>query len=76
MKSEGTYFLTVDFRPLGFESSDEEFCRLITTKAGVSAVPISAFYRERAVNNYLRFCFCKRDTILQEAIDRLANYFS
>ena len=76
LKSEGTYFLTVDFRPLGFESSDEEFCRLITTKAGVSAVPISAFYRERAVNNYLRFCFCKRDTLLQEAIDRLANYFS
>ena len=76
MESKGTYFLTVDFRPLGFERSDEEFCRLITTKAGVSAVPISAFYREKAVNNYVRFCFCKRDILLQEAIDRLANYFS
>ena len=76
MGSEGTYFLTVDFRPLGFTGTDEDFCKEITTKAGVGAVPISAFYQDGDVNHFARFCFCKSDAVLNEAIGRLASYFS
>ena len=40
----GTYFITADFRPLGFNGDDVEFCRHITTEAGVTAIPVTAFY--------------------------------
>lgn len=76
MKSEGTYFLTADFRPLGFRGTDEEFCHHITTKAGVGAVPFSAFYQDVDVDHFVRFCFCKGDALLDEAIGRLEKYFS
>ena len=75
LESAGTYFLTVDFRPLGFNGNDEEFCRQITTEAGVTAVPVSAFFQEADVDHFARFCFCKGDALLDEAIDRLARHF-
>jgi N-succinyldiaminopimelate aminotransferase len=76
MESEGTYFLTVDFRPLGFNGDDVEFCRHITVEAGVTAVPVSAFYQEADVDHFARFCFCKGEALLDQAIDRLAAHFS
>jgi aspartate/methionine/tyrosine aminotransferase len=76
LDSEGTYFLTVDFRSLGFNGTDEEFCRHITTEAGVGAVPVSAFYQAGDVNHLARFCFCKGDALIDEAIGRLAKHFS
>ncbi len=72
---DGTYFINADFRPLGFEGTDEEFCRHITLKAGVTAVPVSAFYQGGGVDHLARFCFCKQDQVLLEAIDRLARHF-
>lgn len=76
LPSRGTYFLTADFRPLGFNGSDTEFCRHITTEAGVTAVPVSAFYQDKAVDHFARFCFCKRDTMMDEALERLLRHFA
>ena len=76
LPSGGTYFLTVDFRPVGFNGTDEAFCRHITTEAGVAAVPVSAFYQEAEVDHFARFCFCKRDHVLDEAVSRLKHYFA
>ncbi len=81
MESEGTYFLTVDFRPLlgrmgGFNGDDVEFCHHITTKAGVAAVPVSAFYQEADVDHFVRFCFCKGEALLDQALERLSRHFS
>ncbi|OUR77065.1 aminotransferase [Alphaproteobacteria bacterium 46_93_T64] len=74
---DGTYFLNVDISSIGFEGTDEEFCRLITTEAGVAAVPVSAFYAsEGAKTNFVRFCFCKREDVLQDAIHRLEKFFA
>ncbi len=44
LPAHGTYFVTTDFRPLGFNGTDEDFCRHITVEAGVTAVPVSAFF--------------------------------
>ena len=63
----GTYFINADFRPLGFNGTDEEFCRHITVEVGVTAVPVSAFYQAgpaSGVNHFARFCFCTEDQIL------------
>jgi len=75
LASGGTYFLSVDIRSVGFDGDDEEFCRHITTEAGVTAVPVSAFYQGADVNHFARFCFCKKDAILDEAAARLAKHF-
>jgi len=71
----GTYFLNADFRRLGFNGGDEDFCRHITTKAGVAAVPVSAFYGGDGPAHFARFCFAKTDATLDNAIERLARHF-
>lgn len=71
LPSRGTYFLTVDIRKSGFVGGDAEFCRRLTVEAGVTAVPVSAFYREDGPDHLVRFCFCKRDAVLDEAVARL-----
>jgi N-succinyldiaminopimelate aminotransferase len=77
LPAHGTYFVTTDFRPLGFNGTDEDFCRHITVEAGVTAVPVSAFYDApaRAPHHLARFCFCKHDETLDSAIDRLGRHF-
>jgi aspartate/methionine/tyrosine aminotransferase len=72
----GSYFLTTDFRPLGFEGDDADFCKHITAHAGVAAVPVSVFYRAGDVRHYARFCFAKKEEAIDEALSRLTRYFS
>jgi len=72
---EGTYFISADFRPLGFEGDDIAFCRHITTEAGVTAIPVSAFYEGKGPAHFARFAFCKQNDVLEAALDRLATHF-
>lgn len=74
LPTDGTYFISADFRPLGFNGTDEDFCREITINAKVAAIPLSAFYEKNAAHaprHLVRFCFCKQDAILTEASARL-----
>lgn len=71
----GTYFLNADFKPLGFNGSDVDFCRHITVEAGVTAIPVSAFYSQGGDSGVARFCFCKEDDLLEQAVDRIARHF-
>jgi N-succinyldiaminopimelate aminotransferase len=73
--SGGTYFLCADPRPLGYDDS-ATFCAELPQKAGVAAIPMSAFCEpggDRAAmwNHLVRFAFCKRDPVLDEALSRL-----
>ena len=72
----GTYFVTADLGPLGLSGGDVEICRRMTIEAGVAAVPVSAFYQSGGPDQYLRFCFSKRDEILDAALDRLSGWLS
>ncbi len=77
LPTQGSYFITTDFRPLGFNGDDVAFCRHITETAKVTAIPVSAFYDEPdAPRHYARFAFCKSDAVLDEAVSRLARHFS
>jgi len=67
----GTYFVTADIRPLG-EDDGAAFCRSLPERAGVVAVPVAAFCDSDAGRHLVRFAFCKRDEVLDEAIGRLA----
>ena len=70
----GSYFISADFSPLGFAGDDVAFCRHITEHAGVTAIPVSAFYEGDAPRHYARFAFCKREAVLDEAIARLERW--
>ncbi|QOV36783.1 pyridoxal phosphate-dependent aminotransferase [Streptomyces ferrugineus] len=75
-KPAGTYFITTDIRPLGAALAEEgdgfAFCRALPERAGVVAIPNAVFYDHREAGApFVRFAFCKRGEILQEAIERL-----
>lgn len=70
----GTYFLILDMRPLELEPDDAALARRMTVEAGVTAVPVSAFYVADAPRDYLRLCFAKRDEVLDEAVERMGGW--
>lgn len=74
LSSEGTYFITASIRGLTNEP-DTEFCMRMTREAGVTAIPLSAFFGASAPSEYVRFAFCKKDAVLKEAAQRLRSYF-
>ncbi|MFK8912378.1 pyridoxal phosphate-dependent aminotransferase [Streptomyces sp. YS-3] len=72
----GTYFVTTDIRPLGRELSHDgdgfAFCRALPERCGVVAIPNAVFYDHRdAGAPFVRFAFCKRESVLEEAVSRL-----
>ena len=75
LPTAGTYFLSVDIRSVGFNKDDVAFCETLARKAGVAAIPMSAFYQQGDVNQYVRFCFSKRDSVLDAALEKLQNFF-
>jgi N-succinyldiaminopimelate aminotransferase len=73
IQSQGTYFLTVDLSPLGLNETDEAFCKRIVTDYKVAAIPVSAFYEQDPVSSVVRFCFAKKDSTLDTALERLSD---
>jgi len=72
LEARGSYFITADFRPLGFAGDDIAFCRALTVEAKVTAIPVSAFYADpEAPAHFARFAFCKREEVLDEALSRI-----
>ena len=72
---QGTYFLFVDVEGVAFEGNDIQFCEYLTTKAGVTGVPVSAFYNSSLEKKFIRFCFAKKNSVLDAAIEKLAGHF-
>jgi N-succinyldiaminopimelate aminotransferase len=71
--SEGTYFVCADVRPLGF-TDGAELCRVLPERIGVAAVPVQVFTDDPDRWRHLvRFAFCKKDEVIDEALRRLAK---
>jgi N-succinyldiaminopimelate aminotransferase len=66
----GGYFANVDVRSLGY-TDGIEFCRDLPKRVGVVAIPVSVFCDTDLGNTLVRFAFCKRAEVLDEAITRL-----
>ncbi|MFT3716017.1 MAG: pyridoxal phosphate-dependent aminotransferase [Gordonia sp. (in: high G+C Gram-positive bacteria)] len=77
-RSEATYFVLADPRPLGF-TDGAALCRELPGRIGVAAVPVSAFVdphpadrRDAAPWDHLvRFAFAKNDDVIADAAERL-----
>jgi N-succinyldiaminopimelate aminotransferase len=69
---QGTYFVNVD---VGEDAA--VFCRELPARCGVVAVPTSVFYSDLNSSppacSLVRFAFCKRDAVIDEAAARLAT---
>ncbi|WP_037354981.1 pyridoxal phosphate-dependent aminotransferase [Amycolatopsis orientalis] len=69
--SAGTYFVTADVRPLGFADA-AELAWTLPERAGVAAVPVKVFTdHPDEWKHLLRFAFCKRNEVIDEAVERL-----
>ena len=69
------YFLIADAAPFGVTDA-ADFCRRLPHLAGVVGVPVSAFVRPERRADYgslVRFAFCKRRAVLEDAVGRLAR---
>lgn len=74
LSSPGTYFLLADYSDIS-DKSESEFSIWLAQNLGVVVIPVSAFYAEpestSANHQLVRFCFAKKDTTLDAAINRL-----
>jgi N-succinyldiaminopimelate aminotransferase len=76
LPAQGTYFLTTDIAKLRFNGSDVDFCKHMTEHARVAAIPLSVFYTGEEPKTLVRFAFCKKREVLDEALRRLGSYYS
>ena len=70
----GTYFVTVDIRPLAPDGDGYAFCRSLPDRCGVVGIPNVVFYdraHEHEGRHLVRFAFCKRLESIDEAVTRL-----
>ncbi len=73
-RPQGTYFVTVDIRPLRPDGDGMAFCRSLPELCGVVAVPNQVFYADAATGRHLvRFSFAKRTEVLRDAVARLGK---
>ena len=72
-RPSGTYFVTTDVRPLGWDDG-MAFCRELPARCGVVAIPNQVFYDDvEAGRPLVRWAFCKRPEVLREAVRRLGD---
>jgi aspartate/methionine/tyrosine aminotransferase len=70
-RPSGAYYIMTGIEPFG-PLDDVRFCDFLVREIGVAAVPGSSFYScPEQGSGQVRFCFCKRQATLEEAIDRL-----
>ena len=70
---DGTYFATTDIRPLGFDDG-LEFCRALPERCGVAAIPHQVLHDDQEAGRPLvRWAFCKQESVIAEALDRLGT---
>jgi aminotransferase len=70
---EGAYYVMANADAFGF-ADDVEFARHLVREVGVATVPGSSFFQDKALGrSYVRFCFCKRDSTLDAAAERLRS---
>jgi len=69
----GSFFQLIDYRAFSNEP-DVSMAERLLTEAGVATIPLSVFYQSPPPLHYLRLCFAKRETTLQEGAARLRRW--
>ncbi|MGZ5287769.1 MAG: aminotransferase class I/II-fold pyridoxal phosphate-dependent enzyme, partial [Flavisolibacter sp.] len=70
LPSFGSYFQVYDYSAISDEP-EMDFAQRLTAEYGVATIPVSAFYAKAMNHKVLRFCFAKKESTLEAAIDKL-----
>jgi methionine transaminase len=70
LPSYGSYFQLYSYDGMSDET-EKEFAIRLTKENKVTAIPASVFYKDGTDNKVLRFCFAKKESTLEEAVNRL-----
>ena len=70
LPSYGSYFQLYSYTDISNESEKDLAIR-ITKEYAVATIPVSVFYKAQTDNKVLRFCFAKKESTLEEAVNRL-----
>jgi len=73
LPSHGSYFQLYSYKGMSDESEKDIAIRL-TKDFGVATIPTSAFYKNGKDDKVLRFCFAKKESTLDEAVNRLLKF--
>ena len=72
LTSHGSYFIGAKYHQISDEN-DFDFAVRLTKEAGVTTIPVSAFYQKGKDDKVLRFCFSKKNETLEQAVERLVK---
>ncbi|MDO5710412.1 MAG: pyridoxal phosphate-dependent aminotransferase [Micrococcales bacterium] len=73
-RPEGTYFVVADATPLGGRDA-VAFCQELPHRVGVVGIPVQVFCDDKEASaGLVRFAFCKRHEVIEEAATRLARF--
>jgi methionine transaminase len=72
LPSFGSYFQIYSYKNISEEKEYDMAVRLVK-EFGVATIPVSAFYKTAVENNVLRFCFAKKESTLEMAVEKLIN---
>jgi len=70
LKSSGSYFIGASFESISTER-DFEFAVRLTKEYGIATIPLSSFYVDGKDDKVLRFCFGKKKSTLEAAVEKL-----
>lgn len=70
LPSHGSYFQIYSYSELSNEN-EKDFAIRLTKEKGVATIPVSAFYRTETNQSVLRFCFAKKESTLEAAVEKL-----
>lgn len=71
--SHGSYFELYSYEGISDELEKDLAVRLVK-EFGVATIPTSAFYADGNDNKVLRFCFAKKESTLEAAVERLLKF--
>ncbi len=70
LTSHGSYFQIYSYKKISQEKEYDMAVRLVK-QFGVATIPVSSFYKTPIENNVLRFCFAKKESTLEAAVEKL-----
>ena len=70
LPSYGSYFQIYSYKNISNEN-EYNMAVWLVKECGVATIPVSAFYKTPVENKTLRFCFAKKESTLEAAVERL-----
>lgn len=68
--SAGTYFQLLEYSEIS-DAADTDMATQLTRERGIASIPVSVFCRQALTGRYLRLCFAKSESMLEQAAEVL-----